>query len=384
MICVAPDVGGTERARALGKILNVGLAIVDKRRPKPGQAQVMNIIGDVKGKTCIIVDDIIDSGGTIVNAAKALKDRGAKEVYVYITHGVFSGEAVKKIKNSVIKNLVITDTIDNSERTKNVKNIEVLNNYLDYLLTWVKTLWFMNSLEANIRDNKSKGQLNILRKNGNVPAIIYGGKEQNQKISISKKLLKTLIEKENFLSNMISLNIEGKTQNVLPREVKYHIISDEPTHVDFLRVLPGVKIKIEVPVNFINQEDSPGLKRGGVLNIVRRKVELKCPSEKIPESITIDLSGVDIGESFKISSVKLDPEVVPTIQGRDFVIATLAAPTVMKEPEKPAEADAAEGESGAEGTEAAAADGDKPAVDGDKKEVDEKKPSEKKPAEEKK
>ena len=242
----------------------------------------------------------------------------------------------------------------------------------------------MNSLEANIRDNKSKGQLNILRKNGNVPAIIYGGKEQNQKISISKKLLKTLIEKENFLSNMISLNIEGKTQNVLPREVKYHIISDEPTHVDFLRVLPGVKIKIEVPVNFINQEDSPGLKRGGVLNIVRRKVELKCPSEKIPESITIDLSGVDIGESFKISSVKLDPEVAPTIQGRDFVIATLAAPTVMKEPEKPAEADAAEGEPGAEGTEAAAADGDKPAVDGDKKEGDDKKPPEKKPAEEKK
>jgi ribose-phosphate pyrophosphokinase len=126
MICVAPDVGGTERARALGKILNVGLAIVDKRRPKPGQSQVMNIIGDVKGKTCILVDDIIDSGGTIVNAAAALKKRGAKDVYVYITHGVLSGEAVKKIKNSVIKNLVITDTIDNYTRTKNVKNIEVL------------------------------------------------------------------------------------------------------------------------------------------------------------------------------------------------------------------------------------------------------------------
>ena len=126
IICVAPDVGGTERARALGKLLNVGLAIVDKRRPKPGQSQVMNVIGDVKDKTCIIVDDIIDSGGTIVNAAKALKARGAKEVYVYITHGVLSGDAVKKIKNSVIKNLVITDTIDNNEKTKNVKNIEVL------------------------------------------------------------------------------------------------------------------------------------------------------------------------------------------------------------------------------------------------------------------
>jgi len=127
LICVAPDVGGTERARALGKLLNVGLAIVDKRRPKPGQSQVMNIIGDVKGKTCILVDDIIDSGGTIVNAAKALKDRGAKEVYVYITHGVLSGEAVKKIKKSVIKNLVITDTIDNISRVKGVKNIEVLS-----------------------------------------------------------------------------------------------------------------------------------------------------------------------------------------------------------------------------------------------------------------
>ena len=126
IICVAPDVGGTERARALGKLLNVGLAIVDKRRPKPGQSQVMNVIGDVKNQTCIIVDDIIDSGGTIINAAKALKARGAKEVYVYITHGVLSGEAVKKIKNSVIKNLVITDTINNGEKTKNTKNIEVL------------------------------------------------------------------------------------------------------------------------------------------------------------------------------------------------------------------------------------------------------------------
>ena len=126
VICVAPDVGGTERARALGKLLNVGLAIVDKRRPKPGQSQVMNVIGDVKGQTCILVDDIIDSGGTIVNAAKALKSRGAKDVYVYITHGVLSGDAIKKIKNSVIKNLVITDTIDNVHKTKNVKNIEVL------------------------------------------------------------------------------------------------------------------------------------------------------------------------------------------------------------------------------------------------------------------
>ncbi len=248
----------------------------------------------------------------------------------------------------------------------------------------------MNSLDANIRDNSTKGELNAIRTSGSVPAIIYGGKDLNQKISISRKLLKALIEKENFLSNIISLNVNGKPQNVLPREVKYHILSDEPIHVDFLRVLPGVKIKIEVPVNFINHEKSPGLKRGGVLNIVRRKVELKCPSEKIPESLTLDLDGVDIGESFKISSVKLDSDVVPTIQGRDFVIATLAAPTVMKEPEKPAEAEVAEGEEGAEtadGASTAAADGDKPSADGakgEKKEGDEKKTAEKKSPDDKK
>jgi large subunit ribosomal protein L25 len=243
----------------------------------------------------------------------------------------------------------------------------------------------MNSLEVSIRDNKTKGQLNSIRVNGNVPAIIYGGKEENQKISISKKLLKTLIEKEDFLSSIISLNINGKSQNVLPREVKYHIISDEPTHVDFLRVVPGVKIKIEVPVKFINHEKSPGLKRGGVLNIVRRKVELKCPSEKIPNNLTLDLDGIDIGESFKISSVKLDQDVIPTIQGRDFVIATLAAPTVMKEPEKPAEEETAEGAEGTEGAEAvAASDGEKSATDSDKKDGDDKKGADKKPAEEKK
>ena len=247
----------------------------------------------------------------------------------------------------------------------------------------------MNLLDANIRNNSTKGELNSLRHSGKVPAIIYGGKDQNQKISISKKLLKVLIDKENFLSNIITLKIDGKSQNVLPREVKYHILSDEPTHVDFLRVLPGVKIKIEVPVNFINHDKSPGLKRGGVLNIVRRKVELKCPSEKIPENLTIDLDGVDIGESFKISSINLQSDVTPTIQGRDFVIATLAAPTVMKEPEKPAEAEAAEGEEAAEGVEGTtvAADGEKQPSDGsknDKKDGDDKKSPEKKTSEEKK
>ena len=228
----------------------------------------------------------------------------------------------------------------------------------------------MNSLEANTRNTKTKGDVRSLRLAGNIPGIIYGGTEQNQKVTILKKTLKNLIAKENFLSNIITLNLDGKPQNVLPRDITYNVISDEPTHIDFLRVVPGVKIRIEVPVQFINHEKSPGLKRGGVLNIVRRQIELKCPSEKIPEAIVIDLDGIDIGESFKISSIKLEEGVTPTIIGRDFVIATLAAPTVMKEPEKPAEAEETEA---ADGKDAA------PTVDGDKKEGEEKKaPEEKK------
>ena len=126
IVCVSPDAGGIVRTRGLSKLLDVGLAVVDKRRPTPGKSEVVNVIGEVKNKVCIIVDDIIDSGGTIVNAAKMLKAKGAKEIHVYITHGVLSGEAVKRIKSSPIKNLVITDTIDNSKKVNNIKNIQIL------------------------------------------------------------------------------------------------------------------------------------------------------------------------------------------------------------------------------------------------------------------
>ena len=247
----------------------------------------------------------------------------------------------------------------------------------------------MNSIEASIRNTKTKGEIKSLRNEGSVPGIIYGGTEQNQKVSISRKKLKILVEKENFLSNILLLDIDGKSQNVLPKEIKYDTISDEPIHVDFLRILKGTKVILEIPVKFINSDKSPGLKRGGVLNIVRRKVELKCPTENIPTELTVDLEGVDIGESFKISSIKLPENVHPTIQGRDFVVATLAAPTVIKEPEKPAEAvEGAEGaEEGAEASPGEGKEGDAKAVNqgdkGDKKE-ESKKGDEKKPSTEKK
>ena len=241
----------------------------------------------------------------------------------------------------------------------------------------------MSNLKAIKRESTSSGSNNKLRSEGFIPAILYGGKDTNLNISIQKSEIKNLIKSDTFLSKVLELDIEGKKEKVIPRDVAFNVVSEEPIHIDFMRIVSGKKIILEIPVKFINHSESPGLKRGGVLNIVRRKVELKCPSEKIPESITLDLDGIDIGSSFKISSVKLDAEVTPTIQGRDFVIATLAAPTVMKEPEKPAEAEATEGEEGAEGAEAAA-EGDKPAAEGDKKEGDDKKPADKKAPEEKK
>jgi ribose-phosphate pyrophosphokinase len=127
LICVAPDVGGVERTRALSRRINTNIAIIDKRRPAPGKSEVMNIVGNVKNKNCVIIDDIIDSGGTIVNAAKALKEKGAKDVYVYITHAVLSGQAIDKIEKSQIKKLITTDTIDNLKKIKNSKKIEIIS-----------------------------------------------------------------------------------------------------------------------------------------------------------------------------------------------------------------------------------------------------------------
>ena len=232
----------------------------------------------------------------------------------------------------------------------------------------------MSIIQATIRETKTKGQVNDLRIKGNVPGIVYGGELPNEKISITIKELKNLINKENFLSNVISINLDGKEQKVLTRNISFDTVTDEPIHIDLMRIVEGGKIILEIPVKFVNNELSPGLKRGGVLNIVRRKVELRCPAENIPTELVVDLDGLDIGTSIKISSINLPENVTPTIQGRDFVIATVAAPTVVKEPEKPAEA---EGEEGKEGTEAAAEGGEKASTESDKADGDKPKEEEK-------
>ena len=226
----------------------------------------------------------------------------------------------------------------------------------------------MSLLAATIRDTKTRGDVKTLRNKGMVPGIIYGGEEPNQKISVSIKEIKNLLNKKNILSNIISINIDGKEQKVLPRVIDFDTVTDEPIHLDFLRIVKGAKVILEIPVKFINNELSPGLKRGGVLNIVRRKVELRCPTENIPTELVVDLNNLDIGASIKISYINLPEKVTPTIQGRDFVIATVAAPTVVKEPEKPAEAEGEGGdaaEASADG-EAKLEEGADKAADGDK------------------
>ena len=206
----------------------------------------------------------------------------------------------------------------------------------------------MNILKATKRTSASTGQLNKLRSEGFIPAVLYGGKQNNLNISLKKLHLQDLISSGTFMSKVFDLNIEGKAEKVLPRDIAYDPVSDEPIHIDFMRIIKGSRLILEIPVKFINSEKSPGLKKGGVLNVVRRKVELKCPTENIPDEIVVDLNNTEINSSLKISSVKLPENVIPTITDRDFVIATVASPTILVEPVK-VEETTVEGEAPIEG-----------------------------------
>jgi len=214
----------------------------------------------------------------------------------------------------------------------------------------------MNILKATKRTSNSTGQLNKLRSDGFIPGVLYGGKKGNLSISLKKLNLQNIINTETFMSKVYDLDIDGSSEKALARDVAYDPVSDEPIHIDFMRISKGSQLTLEIPVKFINSEKSPGLKKGGVLNIVRRKVELKCPAENIPNEIVVDLDNTEINSSLKISSVKLPDNVTPTITDRDFVIATVASPTILVEPEKTEET-AVEGEVPAEGVEEGATEG---------------------------
>lgn len=212
-------------------------------------------------------------------------------------------------------------------------------------------------------------QLNAQKRNGNtaraerragrIPAIIYGGEGTAESITVDANAFRKLLGQAGIMRQLIALDVDGKTNDVLARDIQFHPVSEAPQHIDFLRVSKTSTVAVMIAVQFINEGDSPGLKSGGVLNIVRHEVELNCPATQIPEQITIDLTGYNIGDSIHISDVTLPEGVEPTITDRDFTIATVAAPTTeVEEVETPEE-----GEEGAEGEEAAA-EGDAKAADG--------------------
>ncbi|RMF11457.1 MAG: 50S ribosomal protein L25/general stress protein Ctc [Alphaproteobacteria bacterium] len=202
------------------------------------------------------------------------------------------------------------------------------------------------TLEAMPREKAGKGSARAARRAGLVPAVIYGGKQRPVLVTLKKNQLIAIINRGGFLSHQYEIRIEGgKAERVLPRDVQFHPVNEDPLHVDFLRLSKDARVTVEVPVHFVNEKDSPGLKRGGVLNIVRHEIELEVPADSIPEEIRADLSGLDIGDALKISAVTLPEGAHPTITDRDFTIATISAPSGMK-----AEAEEEEGEEAAEAT----------------------------------
>ncbi|WP_342641292.1 50S ribosomal protein L25/general stress protein Ctc [Rhodoligotrophos ferricapiens] len=194
-----------------------------------------------------------------------------------------------------------------------------------------------HSLTAVVRDRAGKGAARAVRRQGLVPGVIYGGKQEPQLVSLIYKDLMKEVETGRFLSTIYDLQVDGQTVQVLPRDVQFEPVRDFLIHVDFLRIAKDSHVTVSVPVVFINDESAPGIKRGGVLNIVRHEIELDCPADNIPEEITIDLTGADIGDSIHISAVKLPAGAKPTITDRDFTIATIAVPAAGVEEAAPAE-----------------------------------------------
>ena len=183
-------------------------------------------------------------------------------------------------------------------------------------------------------DNKNP---RLIRKDGKIPAIVYGEKKDPLLIALDNKLIKKQIEMSGFFSKQFSINVDGEKHRVLPKDLQLHPVKETILHLDFLRIGENTKVTVSVPVQFINENDCPGLKQGGVINIVRHEIEIKSPVNKIPEMLEIDLKGIEIGDSIHISSVKLDEDVKPLITDRDFTIATLAPPTVIQEVEEKSE-----------------------------------------------
>lgn len=186
-------------------------------------------------------------------------------------------------------------------------------------------------LTANAREKVGKGSAREARRQGNIPAVIYGDKKSPIPIVVEQKILVRHLSTGGFFNTLFDIDINGELNRVLPRDVQLHPVTDVPEHVDFLRVSATTKISVEVPVEFIGDDVSPGIKSGGVLNVVRYTVEVSCTPDLIPSTLSVDLSSAEIGDSLHISAVNLPEGVTPTISDRDFTIATIVAPTVVRD-----------------------------------------------------
>ena len=195
------------------------------------------------------------------------------------------------------------------------------------------------TLSAELRERAGKGASRALRNEGRVPAVIYGDNKEPDSIHLEEKALVKALMTGHFFNSMIAVEVGGKAQTTLAKDVAFHPVTDRPLHVDFFRVAKGATVAVEVPVSFTNEDASPGLKRGGVLNIVRHEVELNVDVAHMPESLEIDLAGYDVGDSIHISAVKLPKGATPTITDRDFTIATIVAPSGLKSAENEAAAE---------------------------------------------
>ena len=362
VLVVSPDVGGVVRARAIAKRLDSDLAIIDKRRPRANVAEVMNIIGDVNGRSCVIMDDIVDTANTLCKAATALKEHGAKKVVAYCTHAVLSGGAVQRIATSELDEtrglghdpahrggaglsarpravlraaprrdddpgvqrgvgeLALHGVALEAEKelyfkafpgTGDVANPQTTGRTAPTRLQRRKAADIRSrtmSIEftAFPRTTEGRGASRRMRRAGKAPGIVYGGTHAPQPIELDHNALFHALRNEAFHASILSMSLDGKTTKVLLRDVQMHPFKNEILHVDFQRIDENRKIHMKVPLHFANGETSPAVKvSGAIVSHVITEIDISCLPKDLPEFITVDLSTLDVGHSVHVSALQL-------------------------------------------------------------------------------
>jgi ribosomal protein bL25 (Ctc-form) len=319
LLVVSPDVGGVVRARAIAKRLDdADLAIIDKRRPRANESEVMNIIGEVEGKSCVLVDDLVDTAGTLCHAAKALKEVGASRVVAYITHAVLSGRRsrdrglgprrarlhghhsaagrgaeVAQDPPALRRGAAGRDDAPDPRRGK--RELALYRLICGAAAAWSRVRWHVDvhwrdlmktafELTAEFREGPGKGASRRLRHANKVPAILYGGHREPRALSLDHTKLMLMLDNERFYSTIISLKVGDATQAAILKDVQRHPARNAVLHVDLQRVLENEKIRMTIPLHFKGAAGSPGVKAGGVVSHLRNDVDISCLPKDLPSS----------------------------------------------------------------------------------------------------